>query len=98
MAAAFGTPDETALAERLRSLAMDPKSHRIPGSVLVVQGGRDGLLAMGEQASFLALANAERTAVLTWEDGEHTIYNHAQERNALVADWFAEQLQERRQA
>ncbi|MNT82280.1 hypothetical protein D3C72_2219920 [compost metagenome] len=27
-----------------------------------------------------------------WEDGEHTIYNHASERTAFVADWFAQRL------
>lgn len=27
-----------------------------------------------------------------WDDGEHTIYNHADERNDLVADWFADRL------
>ena len=25
-------------------------------------------------------------------DGEHTIYNHAAERNALVSDWFADRF------
>ncbi|WP_369646522.1 hypothetical protein [Variovorax sp. V118] len=27
-----------------------------------------------------------------WEDGEHTIYNHAAQRTAFVADWFARRL------
>ena len=27
-----------------------------------------------------------------WADGEHTIYNHAAERTAFVADWFAGRL------
>lgn len=27
-----------------------------------------------------------------FDDGEHTIYNHAGERNAQVADWFADRF------
>ncbi|WP_430333956.1 hypothetical protein [Rhodococcus sp. ACT016] len=39
------------------------------------------------------LDGAARDATLrVWEDGEHTIYNHAEERNDLVADWFADRL------
>ncbi len=93
MEALFGVAGPDALADRLRQLAMDPSRDRIAGSMLVVQGGRDPLVPAGEQASFFGLAAAGRTAMLTWEDGEHTIYNHAAERNALVADWFAEKFQ-----
>jgi alpha-beta hydrolase superfamily lysophospholipase len=94
MAAAFGTRDDMALAARLQSLAVDAARHRTAGSVLVVQGGRDPLLPLGAQDAFLSLAAPGRGATLTWQDGQHTIYNHAQERNARVADWFAEQLHE----
>lgn len=97
MAAAFGTSDDAALADCLRRLALDPMAlPRLDASVLVLQGGRDGMLSLGEQAPFLAMAQGRPTAMLTWEDGEHTLYNHAQERNALVADWFAEQLHDDR--
>ncbi len=30
--------------------------------------------------------------IRAWPDGDHTLYNHAAGRNALTADWFAEQL------
>lgn len=97
MAAAFRTPDDAALAACLRGLAFDPVAlPRLAASVLVLQGGRDGMLSLGEQAPFIAMAQGQPTETLTWEDGEHTIYNHAQERNARVADWFAEQLHEER--
>jgi hypothetical protein len=47
---------------------------------------------LGSQADFIALTAIERAEVLTWADGEHTIYNHANERNARVSDWFLERL------
>lgn len=92
MEAVFGTTGEQELSERLGMLGLDPRRHRIAAAMLVVEGGRDPIVPLGEQKSFFALAEPGRTRLLTWEDGEHTIYNHAEERNALVADWFAQQL------
>lgn len=92
MEAVFGLDDEASLTHRLQSLAMNPGCHRIDAHMLVVQGGRDTLVPLGEQTSFFTLAPTHAKATFTWEDGEHTIYNYAQERNARIADWFAEQL------
>ena len=92
MEAVFGVDSEISLGHRLQSLAMSPRCHRIDAHLLVVQGGRDALVPLGEQTSFFTLVPTHAKTVLTWADGEHTIYNYAQERNARVADWFAEQL------
>lgn len=92
MQAVFGVESHDALDACLRRLAIRPEERRTAGAVLVVEGGRDPLVALGEQAPFLALAAPGLGQTLTWEDGEHTIYNHAQERNGLVADWFVGQL------
>ena len=92
MAAVFGVDDEPALVERLKMLSLEPGRDRIEAAMLLVEGGRDMLVPADEQAAFLALAPQGRTDTMTWDDGEHTIYNHAEERNARVADWFADQL------
>lgn len=92
MEAVFGVDDEASLGHRLQWLAMSPRCHRIDAHMLVVQGGRDTLVPLGEQASFFTLVPTYAKATLTWEGGEHTIYNYAQERNARTADWFAERL------
>lgn len=94
MQAVFGVKNDDALEASLRHLAFHPEVHRKVNAVLVVEGGCDPLVALGEQAPFLAIAEPGRGSTLTWEDGEHTIYNHAMERNDRVADWFAEQLSE----
>jgi dienelactone hydrolase len=88
----FGVSGETALSAHLDALAMTPRRHHVSGDILILEGGRDPLVPLGEQASFAALASPGRARTISWEDGEHTIYNHAQERNARVADWFAERL------
>ncbi|WP_116747992.1 alpha/beta fold hydrolase [Acidovorax sp. 99] len=92
MAALFGVESESALEQRLTDLRMSPHKHRIDAAMLVVEGGRDPLVALGEQASFFDLGQRQRCQLMTWPDGEHTIYNHAAWRNAQVADWFCAQL------
>ena len=92
MQALFGASSESQLAAALADVALEEELHRVAGAMLVVEGGRDPLVERGSQASFFRLAPPGRTHLLCWEDGEHTIYNHAGERNAQVADWFAEQL------
>jgi len=92
MEALFGTREEQELTDRLGMLSMDPQRQQFAASTLIVQGGRDVLVPLGEQLGFFALSTAEEKSVLTWDDGEHTIYNHADERNSRIADWFAAQL------
>jgi esterase/lipase len=92
MQAAFGASPEAELAAHAAALALDARRHRTDAAMLVVQGGRDPLVPLGSQEEFLALSSSTMRSCCTWSDGEHTIYNHAQERNNRVADWFAEQL------
>lgn len=92
MGSVFGVNDEVSLAQRLSSLGMDAQRHRFNAHMLVVQGGRDALVPLGEQESFFTLAPANTRATFTWGNGEHTIYNYSHERNARVADWFVEKL------
>jgi alpha-beta hydrolase superfamily lysophospholipase len=72
------------------ALRLDPRQERIGCPVLILHGGADPLIRREDQEPFAA-AGSEPTW-LEWEDGEHTIYNHARERAALVADWFAAAL------
>ena len=91
-AAAFGTEDEDQLTRRLDRLRFDPARHRIGCPVLVLHGGADPLVPEpGIQAPF-AEAAGPRGQLRSWPDGEHTLYNHAAERDAIVADWFADRL------
>lgn len=74
----------------LAELAFDPDTHRIAADTLVLRGGADALVADDDVTRFLAGTASGRA--LVWPDGEHTLYNHAEERNALVADWFVDRL------
>jgi alpha-beta hydrolase superfamily lysophospholipase len=92
MAAFFGTTSGPALADALASVAVSAERDRFDGDVLVVEGGEDPLVPLGAQHEFLRLTGESRRTLLSWPDGEHTIYNHAAERNERVADWFAARL------
>lgn len=95
MQAVMGIDDEVSLAEGLASLHMHPSRHCIGGAMLVVEGGRDPMVPLGQQRSFFDLLTTDRRTLMTWPDGEHTIYNHAAQRNARVADWFRAALPEK---
>lgn len=91
-AAAFGADSEDQLTTVLDRLRFDPARHRIGCPVLVLHGGADPLVPEpGIQAPF-AEAAGPRGQLCSWPGGEHTLYNHAAERDATVADWFADHL------
>jgi dienelactone hydrolase len=92
MEAVFGTHSDHELAARVRDLALDPDRHLTRADLLLVEGGRDPLVPLGSQSAFTALTTSSEVSTLTWQDGEHTIYNRAAERDASVADWFAMRL------
>jgi alpha-beta hydrolase superfamily lysophospholipase len=88
--AALGTDDEREIAATLGRLRFDASTSPIACPVLVLHGGADTLIPdPAVQAPFAA---GHRGEMRTWPDGEHTLYNHAAERDAVVADWFLERL------
>ncbi|MEV0700316.1 alpha/beta hydrolase [Saccharopolyspora sp. NPDC050389] len=91
-AAMLGTTDEAAIDENFARLRFDPEKDRIHCPVLVLHGGKDPLVGLEDQQPFLDGAVTGDATLRVWDDGEHTIYNHADERNDLVADWFADRL------
>ena len=92
-AAMLGTADAAAVQANFDRIALRPDD-RISGAVLVVHGGEDPIVTLAEQQPFLDAAVGEAT-LREWADGDHTIYNHGEERTAFVADWFADRLGDR---
>ncbi|MFL4474474.1 alpha/beta hydrolase [Paeniglutamicibacter sp. MACA_103] len=89
--AMLGSEDASAIEENFRRLRFDAGRHRIECPVLVVHGGADPLVRLEDQQPFLEAARSEAT-LKVWDDGNHTIYNHSDERNNVVTDWFADQF------
>ncbi len=92
MAAMFGRADLSGVRDVMSALAFDPTSAALRCPILVLEGGADPLVPLRSQAAFRSGNRDPRSRTLTWQDGEHTIYNHAAERNAAVAEWFGEVL------
>ncbi len=60
--------------------------------LLVLHGAPDQVFLLeNAQRLYAATASTDRQMIV-WDDGEHCIYNHAHEKNTLVADWFAARL------
>lgn len=92
-AAMLGTGDEQAIRANFERMSFRAGRDRIACPLLVLHGGADPLVRLEDQQPFLDSATTRDVTLRVWPDGEHTIYNHAAERTAFVADWFAEMLQ-----
>ncbi|WP_200938757.1 S9 family peptidase [Modestobacter sp. Leaf380] len=90
--AATGTDDLDRLAQVLAALAFDGSTAPVRCPLLVLHGGRDPLVTQEQQELFTVGADPRTTMVRVWPDGEHTLYGHSAGRNALTADWTADQL------
>lgn len=95
MAAVVGTDDPDRVAEVMDGLRFDPDKHRIGCPLLLLHGGQDPLARYEDQEPFLRAADPVTATVRVWPDGEHTLYNHAAERDAYTGDWFTDQLIDR---
>jgi alpha-beta hydrolase superfamily lysophospholipase len=90
--AVLGTDEVERANAVLRTLAFDGRRAPIAAPLLVLHGGRDPLVTQAEHERFLVDADVATSRIRVWPDGEHTLYNHAAERNSLTADWFTDQL------
>lgn len=93
-AAMLGNDGEDAIRANFARMSFLSERDRIACPLLVLHGGADPLVQLEDQKPFLSAAGSPHTALRIWPDGEHTIYNHAAERTAFVADWFTDRLGE----
>jgi esterase/lipase len=96
MVAACGTDNEE---EALAAWgAVDPIAPTIaPRSgkgypLLIVQGGKDPMIPTAASEMLLAAAPTDDKEMVVFSDGDHCIYNHRDDRDALIADWVRSRL------
>lgn len=85
----FGLSDPAALGEVLKRISLADRKITCP--LLVLHGGADPLVGRSDVDAFLAAGTAGARSS-EWADGEHTLYNHVPEREAVVGDWFVANL------
>lgn len=60
--------------------------------LLMVHGGRDPLVSMEMTHMLFNAAPTDDKRMVVFSDGDHCVYNHLSDRDALVADWMAARL------
>ncbi len=88
MGGAIGDDD---VATLLDGFELERVALNMQASLLCLHGGQDPLVASSDAQALVALRGPEATLV-HWPEGVHCLYNHAVERNGVLARWFASQL------
>ncbi|MEA3133253.1 MAG: hypothetical protein QOG17_1099 [Gammaproteobacteria bacterium] len=60
--------------------------------LLIVHGGKDPMIPMAASEMLLAAAPTVDKEMAVFSDGDHCIYNHRDDRDALIADWVRSRL------
>jgi alpha-beta hydrolase superfamily lysophospholipase len=60
--------------------------------LLIVQGGKDPMIPTVASEVLLAAAPTDDKQMVVFSDGDHCIYNHRDDRDALIADWVHSRL------
>lgn len=56
--------------------------------LLMLQGGKDPLVSTPKSEMLLQSAPTNDKQMIIFSDGDHCIYNHQSDRDALIADWM----------
>lgn len=88
----FGTHSVEETEPHLAAIDFAGRALTIGCPLLVLHGGADPVVSAEDQRVFFNADTSERVW-RQWDDGEHTMYNHATERSAFVAGWFLSRLQ-----
>ena len=91
MVAACGTGNEEEALAAWRTV--DPTAPASRGyPLLIVHGGMDPMIPMVASEMLLAAAPTNDKEMVVYSDGNHCIYNHRDDRDALIADWVRSRL------
>ena len=86
-----GSISDRDVAALLDGLDLEGATQNMQASLLCLYGGLDPLVERSDAEQLLALRGSAATLVY-WPEGVHCLYNHAVERNSVLARWFARQL------
>jgi len=61
--------------------------------LLIVQGGLDPMVSNEDAKAIFDWAKSPDKQMVTFSDGDHCVYNHADDKHNLIGDWVADRLQ-----
>ena len=76
----------------LRSSGLPSVENNICCPLLVLHGGADPLFSETNVESIVSDAPSKDKTLVVWQDGDHCIYNHTEEKHEIVSDWFRKHL------
>lgn len=86
----FGSAGAAEIDKWLDALTFLDRGYRL-ASPLVLYAGADRIFNIADQQPLFD-AGGSTAHWAEWVDGEHALYNHPAERNAIASDWFARHL------
>jgi alpha-beta hydrolase superfamily lysophospholipase len=91
-AAMLGSRDHAEARTLMAGLDLLEEVKRMSCPLLVLHGVPDTVFTFANARSLYEAAGSADKTLLAWDDGDHCLYNHANEKNWMVADWFADRL------
>lgn len=79
-------------ADILLRMDISSEAANIRAPLLQLHGAPDQVFLLENARRLHDLAGSADKRLLIWEDGDHCIYNHSEEKHIVVTDWFASQL------
>jgi pimeloyl-ACP methyl ester carboxylesterase len=94
MAAHLGDVSPEFAIEVWKSIVPADPTKPLKCPLLVVHGALDPLVPTAEAEAIFASGVAADRNMFEYSDGDHCIYNHADDKHALICDWMASRLSE----
>lgn len=91
--AMVGTTDRASVMGIMDQLDLSQKVMAIKCPLLQLHSVPDQVFLLENARPIYDRAESADKTLLIWEDGDHCIYNHCEEKNMYVADWFTQRLE-----
>ncbi|MDB5578591.1 MAG: hypothetical protein JWR80_3767 [Bradyrhizobium sp.] len=92
MMAHVGTHSEDAAVAVWSTVKPADPDNPVRCPLLVVHGARDPLISDGDATNLFNSAQSQDKEMVIFSDGDHCIYNHSDDKHALIGDWIRSRL------
>ncbi|WP_310596225.1 serine aminopeptidase domain-containing protein [Sphingomonas sp.] len=87
-----GSPDRAAARAIIDGLDLSGVAADVRVPFLQLHGTPDTVFLLENAREIYERVSSLDKRLLVWADGDHCIYNHSEQKNLYVADWFADRL------